>query len=247
MRMKIWSVTLLCLLAPMVMAGEIEDILKKHWDALGGLKAYQAIDNMSMEGTLSVSTPGGQMDIPMKMMMKGEDKIRFEMAIQGMSMIQCINGDKGWQINPMMGKSGAQDLTEEEIKALKEQGSFMTDLIDYKEDGTKLEYKGKADVEGTETYHITATRKDGTVNQYYFDTENDILIKSTGMQNQNGMKFEADTFYSDYKEVGKVIMPHVWTVKPKVDGGFGSAELRFEKINPNADIADSEFEKPAAE
>lgn len=249
MRFKNWLITMSCfILAPMAMAGELDDVLKNYWETIGGIDAHKAIKTMTIKGSVAVSTPGGQMELGINIKMKDGDKARFDTNFQGMAIVQCLNGDTGWKINPMMGTTGAEEMTEDEMKAMKKQADFMGDFYQPEKKGIKLELKGKADVEGTEAYHITSTDKDGEVTQFYIDTENYVLIKETGTQNQNGMEFEADTYYSDYKEVGNIIMPHAMTIKssnPQMGGG--AVEMRFEEVKINTEVDDSSFAKPEDE
>lgn len=243
MRVKYLIVSLCLAFTSALFAGEVDDILKKHWEAQGGEKALLNVTSYAMEGVIAVNTPQGPMEIPLSIKMKKENKLQIVATFQGMAMTQCLNGESGWKINPMMGSSSAEDLTEQELKELKKQADWMGDLWDYKSKGISVEYKGKVDVEGTEAFHLASTNKDGEVTDHYIDTENYILIKTFGSQIQNGMKMEADTIYSDYKEVGGIVMAHSLTIQPK--GGMPSTELRFESIEVNSDISDALFEKPS--
>lgn len=245
MQMKKKLVMLACLMAPMLTAGELEDVLKKHWDAIGGLKAHEAIKTVTIQGTLSVGTPQGSMDLGISMKSKDRDKARMDMTFQGTPIIQCLNGESGWKVNPLMGSPNPEDLTEAEIKTMQKQADFMGDFHEPEKKGITLALKGKADVEGTETFHITATNEEGEVTDYYIDTENYVLIKESGKQTQNGMEVETDTYYSDYKEVGGIIMAHSLQIKSSNPAMGGGAEMRFEKVEINKEIPDSEFEKPA--
>lgn len=244
MRMKLWLISTLCLVAPTILtAGEVDDILDKHWEALGGKKAIAAIKSLEFEGKIVINMGGGGMEIPMKMKMKDGNKVRFEVTFQGQTMTQSLNGDKGWKVNPMMGSSSPEDLTDAEIKEMKKQADFPGELYDYKAKGVTIEYKGKVDVEGTETFHLAATNKDGDSTQYYIDTENYILIKSSGKQMQNGMEMEADNYFSDYKAVNDIMVAHSMTIQPKVDGA-PKTELRFDSVKINPSVEDAYFSRP---
>lgn len=243
MRVKYLIMSLCLAFSSAVFAGEVDDILKKHWDAQGGKKALQNVTSYAVEGVIAVNTPQGAMEIPLSIKMKKENKLHIVTTFQGMAITQCLNGESGWKINPMMGSSSALDLTEQELKELRKQADWMGDLWDYKTKGFSVEYKGKVDVEGTEAFHLTTTNKDGEVTDHYIDTKNYFLIKTFGTQMQNGMKIEADTIFSDYKKVGEIIMAHALTIQPK--GGMPSTELRFESIEVNTDISDALFEKPS--
>lgn len=243
MQKKILSALVLCLTAVTAMAGELDDILDKHWEAQGGKKALEAIKTMVIKGNMSITTPQGQMDFPLKMTMKDGNKARFDATLQGMDMVQCVNGESGWKIVPFMGSTDPEDMTDIELKEMKRRADFLGDLYNYKEKGNKVELVGKADVEGTETFHITSTDPDGKVTNHYIDTENYILIKTQGKENQNGMEIETETFYSDYKEVGDLMMAHALTMKAQAGMAQGM-EMRYESVEVNSDVPDDVFKKP---
>jgi len=243
MQKKIVSALVLCLTAAFAMGGELDDILDKHWEAQGGKKALEAVKTMVIKGNMSMTGPQGQMDFPIKMTMKDGDKLRFDATFQGMAMVQCVDGDNGWKIMPFMGSTDPEDMTEDELKGMKRQADFKGELYNHKKKGNKVELVGKADVEGTETFHITSTDEEGKVTNFYIDTENYILIKRQGKENQNGMEIETETFFSDYKEVGDLMMAHAMTIKTQTEM-MQSMEMRYDSIELNGDVTDEVFQKP---
>jgi len=63
-------------------------------------------------------------------------------------------------------KKDPESLEEEEMKQIIEDSDFDGPLVDYEKKGNRVEFIGMEDVEGTATFKLKLTLKDGDV-QYY--------------------------------------------------------------------------------
>jgi len=242
MKLKAMMLLLTMAFAGITFAGELDDILSKHIEAIGGEKVLKETATLKADGKFVMKSPQGEMEIPFNIAMKGGDKIRFDATMQGMTITQCLNGDKGWQVMPMMGSTDPQDMSEDEIKPLKEQADYRGDLYDWEKKGHKLELIGKEDVEGTEAYNIKLTTKDGDVRHHFLDSEYFLIIKSTGKGKQMGMEFAYEAFPSDYKTVGGFMMAYSVVQKSEM----GEMVFQFNTVERNPEVSDDHFTKPAA-
>src|ERR1043166_8736307 len=89
------------LLANMVSAQSADDIVNKFIEARGGKAKWDQLTSLKMTGNIDI---GPNMKAPFIILMKDKTKFRFEMEIQGMKMIQALDGDSGWAIVPFGGK-----------------------------------------------------------------------------------------------------------------------------------------------
>ncbi len=124
MKIKALALMLGIVFGGMVVAGELEDILEKHYEALGGAKALDGTKNLVINGKIIINSPQGDMEMPFKVFMKDGTKVRWDATMQGMTMAQAIDGDTGWSLNPMMGTE-AQDMNEDDIKNMKNVDDFL--------------------------------------------------------------------------------------------------------------------------
>ena len=243
---KYFVLMLTMLVSAALQAGELDDLLDKHYQALGGKDKIKNVKSLKMSGKLVMKSPQGNMEIPFTGAMKkdGDDNLfRFDATMQGMTMTQSISKDGAWQLMPMMGVSEPQDMNADEAKQLQKQADVNGPLWDYEKKGNKLELVGKEDVEGTEAYKIKVTTEEGDEMSVFLDSEYFLIIKTNAVVKQMGMEMETDSFPSDYKEVGGVLMAHSMTSKTQM----GEMIMQFESMEANPDIPNTFFDKPAAD
>lgn len=234
---KLFLFTLLTsLMAGMLQAQTLDEVLKKHFEASGqeklaGMKTIQI--------TGKVIQAGMGMEMPMTMKIKRPDKFRMEADVQGTKMVSVINGDKGWMIAPWI-STEPQDLAGEQFEQTKEQADIDGDLWHYADKGHTAELLGKEDMEGTQVYKIQLNKKNGDTQYYYIDADTYILLKVTTKTSRQGMELTVDNIFSNYKMVDGVVMP--MSIESSAMGQ--SSQIVLDDVQFNVDIPDSLFEKP---
>lgn len=218
-----------------------DELIEKSIQASGGREKIEAVKSARMTGKMTL---GQGMEAPVVIETVEPSKFRMEMTFQGMTMIQAYDGKSGWQVQPFMGKTEPEPMTEQDLKSMEDQVDDMDLLTKYKEKGHTVELVGKEELEGSPVYKLKLTKKNGDVSNLYLDAETYLLIKQTGKTRMQGQEIESETSLSDYKEVAGVLYPHsIQTKVPSMPGGLMS--MTFEKIEPNPDIPASRFDMPA--
>src|SRR6185369_9015172 len=146
---KLFIAIILLLFSATTFAQTVDEIIASHFKAMGGKDKIASVKSLKMKGNIDI---GPDMKAPFTIFMKDGSKVRFEMDLQGMKMIQALEGDSGWYINPFGGKTDPERMSPESVKDSKEQADFTGPLYNYKEKGNTIEYLGKEDMEGTDTY-----------------------------------------------------------------------------------------------
>ena len=219
-------------------AQSVDEIVKKNIEAHGGYEAQKNVNSMIMKGTI---TQMG-MEISMKMYQKRPNKRRMEATVQGMTIVDCFDGETAWMINPITGDPAPREKSPEEAKLVKNDADFDGHLLDYKEKGHTVELLGTEDLEGTEVYKLKVTLKSGTVVYYYLDTEHCIELKTSSTITQQGQEIVSDTFFSDYKPVGELMVAHA--IEQHLNGQT-SMQIAINEVIFNSEIDDSLFEMPS--
>ncbi len=217
----------------------VDEILKKHHDALGGEAKIKAIQSIKMTGKAVVG--GGQMEAPMTMQQKRPGMMRMELSFQGMSFIQAFDGTTAWMINPFQGGTEPQKSDEEQTKDAVEDADLDGVLMDYKAKGHSVELVGKEDVEGTAAYKLKVTKKSGKVDYQFLDAKTFLPLKTITRRKQMGQELEIEVLPSGFKPVNGVLMPHALEQKM---GGRGMMQLTVDKIEVNVAIDDAQFKMP---
>jgi outer membrane lipoprotein-sorting protein len=228
------------LLAPVVQAQTLDEVLAKHYQAMGGLDKIKALNSMRITGTMAVG-PG--MEAPFTMERKRPGKSRVEFTIQGMTGIQAFDGEKTWSVMPFMGKKDPEVGSEEDNKTAQDDADFDGTLVDWKAKGHTVELVGKESVEGADTYKLKVTKKNGNVEYSYLDAETYLLVKQEGKVKRRGTELDGETTFSDYKDVDGYMQP--FSMESGAKGMPQKQKMTFTKIELNVPLDDSRFAIPA--
>ncbi|HEX4956303.1 MAG TPA: hypothetical protein VF017_23190 [Thermoanaerobaculia bacterium] len=223
-------------------APTLEQVIDKNLAARGGKDKLTAMKSVRITGKM---TMGPGMEAPFVLEWKRPEKMRMEFTIQGMTGVQAFDGESGWMVMPFMGKTTPEKMPEDAAKEVREQADFEGTLVNWKDKGHTVELLGVEEVEGTPAYKLKVTKKGGEVETLFIDTDSNLEFKSAQKREQNGQEMEVESIYGDYKEVAGLMMPH--SIEARAVGMPMSQVMTIEKIEVDADIADSRFVMPAAE
>ncbi len=214
----------------------VDEVIAKNIEANGGREKLAAVKTMVVSGKTVV---GGGMEMPMRMEFKRPDKLRVEFTVQGMTGIQAFDGEAGWFVMPFMGRTEPEKMPPDQVDAIRDQADFDGPLLDYKKKGHKVELVGKDEVEGAEVYKLKVTKKNGNVEYHFLDAEYFLTVQTKGKHKLQGAEIEFQASYSDFKDVGGLIIPH--SIKQT---GMGGSTVVIEKIELNTQIDDQRFAMP---
>jgi outer membrane lipoprotein-sorting protein len=214
----------------------VDEILEQHFAAIGQEKLL-ATNTMSTKGKIIQ----GQFEIPFTSYQKRPMNFRSEAEFQGMKISSGFDGTQGWSINPMMGSTDPQPMTEEQIDRMKIQSDYDGLLYNYKEKGYTVELTGKETIDDIESYVLKLTRPNGDVITSYIDAENFVMLKMKSNLKMQGVETEAETIFSNYKFINDILIAH--SMETKMNGET-MMQMVLEEINFNTDMPDSMFEMP---
>jgi outer membrane lipoprotein-sorting protein len=240
MKKKILLAIVLLFAGLVIQAQDADEIISNYFENTGGLEAWKELQTMKIKATFDQ----GGMQLNAVIYRKEPDMSRTEIVVQGKTIVQAYDGETGWLINPMMGSEDPQKMPPEMEEAMKDE-KFESELIDYNEKGNTVELEGTEEVEGTATYKVKLTKKNGDVEYYFFDTEYYVPIMERRIIKVGPMKGqESETYISDYQEVNGLMMPFFIEVKAN---GQSMQKLTIDEYAMNEDIEDSLFKFPGEE
>jgi len=212
-------------------AQSLENIVKNYtaankMDKIAGLKTIKITAKMSMMG----------MDMPMEMWMKNPDKIKTVTSFSGQNIIASFDGEKGWQVNPMSGSTEPQEMTAELAKQTQNNNMFVNKMKDYLSKG-QLTLSGEESVNGKPSFKIKVTADGGISTTMYIDKSSYLLVKSTTEVNQGGTPMTVESFPSDYKEIGGILLP----MKTTTSAAGQEIVLTFTNVEVDIPMDDSIF------
>jgi len=216
----------------------VDEIIASVIKSRGGNEAADAIKTMKITGKMSAMG----MDLPMSIQFKNPGKNRTDMEVMGSKIVEVVNGNEGWFINPLMGNSNPTKMPEAEFNENKDKNDFVNfSLAKYKENGLKVTLQGTKIIDGKECYKLFVVTKDAKESYTYIDISDFKIIMQSSKGNVMGKMAELEIYFKDYKSENGLLMSH--TMDTKSDGqSIGT--IIFDKIEINIDIPDSIFELP---
>ena len=208
----------------------VDEVLDKHYEAIGGLEAWTSLQSMVASGTLSVG--GGMMQGPFRGYQKRPAMFRLEFTIQGMTIVKAYDGITAWQIMPMTGSTEPVEADPMTAATIIEQSDMDGPLIGWREDGHSIEVAGTETIDGTEAIHLTVVVR-GTTSQFYLDANTYLPIQIKA----EVMGMNTTTKLSDYRNVDGLLFPFL----VEIDTEMGAQALIFDEVQINVAVDESIF------
>ena len=239
--MRQWTlITMAAVLFPLPLSAQtVDEIIAKHIAALGGITKLKTLQSIRMTGDFET----GGMQAGFTQVFKRPMKMRLDISVQGLTMTQAYDGEKGWQVVPFTGKKDPEPMTGDDLKNAQEQADLDGPLMDYKKKGNTVELIGKEKIAGKDSYHLKVTLKNGGVRHLYLDAVTFLGQKTSAKTMTRGTEVELESVLSDYKEVDGLKFPFV--IEQHQVGGEGPGQkIIFKKIEVNVPVDDSIFKMP---
>jgi outer membrane lipoprotein-sorting protein len=228
---------LFLMLGNLIVAQSLDDILKEHFAATGQ-------DNLLKVNTQKVTGKIMQsgIEIPFVQMAKRPGKIRLDATFQDLTLTQVFNGTEGWTINPFMGVTEPQPMSEDEVKSMKYQSDMDGMLWNWKEKGYEVTLEGQEDMEGTSCYKVKLITTSGDIFTFYIDSDSFVILRQNAKMLVMGNETENDTYLSNYMMIDGMAVPG--KIESKTNGQL-IMTLNFDKVEFNMELDDALFEEPA--
>jgi outer membrane lipoprotein-sorting protein len=215
-------------------AQNVDEIVAKHIAAIGGADVWKNLKSYRMEGGMKIQG----MDITVvvnAIHMKGS---RQDITMMGMSGYSFTTDKEGWTYMPFGGQTAPEAMTPQMVKEGKNKLDLQGDFIDYKNKGTKVEFVGKDEVEGTEVFKLKVTHKDSTEKTVFIDANSYYLIRETDKIKADGKEMEASVDFSNFqKQPNGLVFPMAL--------GTPQGEVTITKFEQNAKVDESLFKTPS--
>lgn len=221
-----------------------DEIVEKYLAAAGGREALSKLKSRTMTGTITVSTPGGEVSGPVEIVNEAPNKartlIKLDLSAFGagsMTFDQRFNGTTGYVIDTLQGN---RDIGGGQLEAMKNV-VFPTPLLTYKEMGATVELAGKEKVGDRDTYVVVLKPKSGPAIRQFIDAESFLLLKvSAKIDVPQFGEVEQTTELSDVRVVDGVKVPFAIKTTSTVQ----NSSVVLTKVEHNTTIDESIFSKP---
>jgi hypothetical protein len=188
-------------------AQDAQSLIAKNLEARGGAAAIDAIKSITFEGR---TIAPGDFELTFKSAqarLGGGDAIRLDLGIQGLDLVQSYDGEVAWRINPFQGRKDAERMSVDDARQLADQALIEGPLLASRTDGSKVQYLGRDDFDGTLAYKLKVTQKDGDEFVYWLDPDTYLEIKVDETRRIRGAQQTNETELGDYEKVAGVYFP----------------------------------------
>jgi len=184
--------------------------------------------------------------LPFVLELKRPGKARIELEFAGQTAIQVYDGKQGWMKRPYLNRDDWEAFSAEQAKA--SVGSWDLDgpLIDYAAKDSKVALEGAEKIDGSDTYRVKVTHKDGTVQHVWIDQKTFLDVRVEGTpRRMDGKLRPVWVTQRDFRRVdGGVMVPFVQ--ETAVEGYRETHRMRLERVTVNPKLGDERFVKSGA-
>jgi hypothetical protein len=223
-----------------------DDVIEKYLAAIGGRAALGKLTSRTTTGTMTLSTPGGDVSGTIEIQNKPANKVRTVMKLDltslgagPMVVDQRFDGTSGYVVDTLRGN---RDITGNQLENMKN-AMFPTPFLNYKERGATVELAGKEKVNGRDAYVLILKPKAGSVARQFIDAESYLPVRLVIKVDVPEVgQLEQTSDLSDYREVDGVKVPF----KIAVSSSMQNFTIAVTKVEHNVALDDALFVKPPA-
>ena len=222
-----------------------DEVVDRCLTATGGRAALGKLKSRSMIGTITLSTPAGDIEGSVEILNAAPNKsrslIKADLSAFGAGQLvfdQRFDGNSGYVIDTLQGN---HDITGNQLDNLRA-GSFPHPFLNYKAMGTTAQLSGKEKVGERDAYVVIFEPTSGSVVRQYIDAETYLPIQMVMKVDvpQLGREVEQTTEFLDYREVDGIKLPF----RLQATSSVQNFTITITKVEHNVPIDETLFSKP---
>jgi hypothetical protein len=203
-------------------AQDVEEIVTKHIEAIGGAEKLKKINSVVIEGTMNVMGN----DVALKITQQNNQGNRTDITVAGMANYVIMTPTGGYTYMPIQGMQKPEPMTADDVKEAIDDLDIQSNLLDYKAKGHTVELLGTEELEGTECYKLKLTLKNSGEQTVFLDKTCYYIMRTSSKRKAMGQEMDVKIDFSDYRDVEGVKMPY------SIGQGFGTMVVSSIKLNP---------------
>jgi hypothetical protein len=206
-RVPLVALCLVAVAAPAAAQDNAQSLIAKNLEARGGAAALDAIKTLSLQGR---QIEPGDFELTFKQTQErigNGGAVRYDLGVQGLNVVQAYDGRTAWRINPFQGRKDAERMSADDARQLADAALVEGPLLASRHDGSRVEYLGRDDFDGTLAYKIKVSQKDGDEFVYWLDPDTFLEIKIDETRRIRGARQTTETELGDYEKIAGVYFP----------------------------------------
>jgi len=215
----------------------LEEILEKHYQAIGGDEAWKSVDTIKFSGRMS--TKNGVFRTAA--IFKRPDLCRLDFQSGRLYFMEAYDGNIPWQMNPGT-RNGPEILKGKRAKQMIDTCDFEGPLVDHKKKGHKITYLGEEQVEDRQAYLLEVNFNTGNIDKYYLDTQTYLPFMVKGTTTIQDRSVNSTIMVSEYIEIDDIKIPFAYEFI--VDDNPDTETLRINTVELNSEVDNTIFNLP---
>jgi outer membrane lipoprotein-sorting protein len=200
----------------------VNEILRKHQEAMGGLTNWNQVESIQLNGT--VERDGKIVDVVI--IKKRPNQIRATVTLpvpgredEAIQLIRSHDGKTAWTATRLAGdpEMTKEALTEEAATELLADAGVLPRLIKLWHDGAELELLNSKTIDGTRCYVIEARPGGGAANKYTFYISAETYLV-THYENAHPDKGLTVTQLREYNSDHGILIPTINVIEAELTG-----------------------------
>ncbi|HYS09925.1 MAG TPA: hypothetical protein VEP66_14350 [Myxococcales bacterium] len=223
----------------------LDEILAKNLAARGGAANVAKLQTLRLTGRAVFSGTGRRgsaIEMAWAQVQKRPGSFRSEVTRQGLTAVQAWNGKEGWKLSPFRGRREPERASQDDARALAQDADIEGHLVSWREKGSKVEYLGVEDVDGTPAHKLRAALKDGDVQYVFLDPDAFLEIRVVTERRIRGAEQVTEADLGAYGQVAGVWIPT--SINQGRKGAPRTAHFTVEKAEANVAVEDRIFAYP---
>ena len=184
-----------------------DQLVTRNLAARGGAAALGAIAALDFKGQFVAPGDFKLNFHELRARAPGGDRMRDDLSVQGLTIVQAYDGTSAWKINPFQGRKDAERMSADESRAQADASGIDGPLLASQKDGSTVRYLGREDYDGTLAYKLQIRQRDGDQYDYLLDPDSFLEIRATERRLVRGAPVVTEYEYGDYEKVGGVYFP----------------------------------------
>lgn len=231
--------------ASVTRAQTADEVLEKSLTALGGRAALGKLTSRSEIGTISLSTPAGEIAGTIELLNAKPNKsrtlVKADLSALGAGELVIdtrFDGNTGYAMDSLQGN---RDVTGNQLDNLRN-SSFPHPFLTYKAIGTAAQLGSKEKAGDRDAYVVIFEPTSGSTVRAFIDAETYLPIKTVLKVEvpQVGQTVEQSTEFQDYREVDGVKVPF----RLVSTSSLQNYTITFTKVEHNVQVDEALFAKP---
>jgi hypothetical protein len=207
----------------------VDQIVKRHVEAMGGKEKLTSLKSIIMEGTFRWEN----FDVPLKASLLNNVGQRYDLTILKTSGFIILTQKGGWEYLPFQGMKKPEPMNPNELQTYSVYMDLQGFLIDYKKKGYSIVYDGLENIDDVVCYKLSIKSPVASNEMIsYLDTSSCYIVKTKIPTQVNGKDSFFEVSYSNFQTTPEgYIIPFAFTLGP------GTAFVSKVVINKEIDLS----------